>query len=148
MKDAARFTIVATVSAAAIAFSLYTMFVPTIEASHESAYSGIKREFWLFNSGIPGFNETMVGMPHDVYSMPAMIVRQGDTVVIHFFNLEPQGGDHHSFTILEKPYSMNVELAPGENRTVEFIANAPGTFSYFCTFHQPTMRGELVVQPQ
>ncbi len=86
-------------------------------------------------------------MPHDVYSMPTMTVFKGDTVVIHFFNTEESGGDHHSFTIKDEPYNLNVELSPGQNKTITFEANTTGIFSYYCTFHQPTMRGQLIVKP-
>ncbi len=109
-------------------------------------YNGEKREFWLFNSAIPDFNETAMGMPHDVYSMPTMAVFKGDSVTIHFFNTEEPGGDNHSFTILSKPYNINVALSPGQNTTITFDANTTGIFSYYCTFHQPTMRGQLIVQ--
>ncbi len=106
----------------------------------------MKKEFWLFNSGIPEFNETQMDMPPDVYSMPIIAVIKGDKVVIHFFNKEPQGGDNHSFTIKDNPYNIDVVVHPGENKTVTFDANTTGTFAYYCTFHQPTMRGQLIVQ--
>lgn len=110
-------------------------------------YTGEKKEFWLFNTNIPGFNETQMGMPHDVYSMPTIAVFKGDTVMIHFFNIEAPGGDNHSFTIFDKPYNINVVLNPGQNKTITFDANTTGIFTYYCTFHQPTMRGHLIVQP-
>ncbi|MFZ1075812.1 MAG: cupredoxin domain-containing protein [Nitrosotalea sp.] len=118
----------------------------TLQTSNTQHYTGEKREFWLFNSEIPGFNETQMGMPHDVYSMPVMAVFKGDKVIIHFFNIEQPGGDNHSFTILDKPYNINVILHPGENKTITFDANTTGTFTYYCTFHYPTMRGQLIVQ--
>jgi plastocyanin len=108
-------------------------------------YVGKKKEFYLFDSEIPGFNETEMGMPHDIYSMPVMAVFKGDTVVIHFFNIEEPGGDDHSFTIY-KPYNIDVIVHPRENKTITFVANTTGTFSYIYTFHQPTMRDHLIVQ--
>ncbi len=117
-----------------------------IVQANTSHYNGEKREFWLFNSNIPEFNETQMGMPHDVFSMPTMAVFKGDNIVIHFFNTEELGGDHHSFTMFAKPYNINVALSPGENTTIQFNANTTGTFTYYCTFHQPTMRGQLIVQ--
>lgn len=111
-----------------------------------SNYTGKKKEFWLFNSDIPGLNETKTGMPDDVYSIPTIAVFQGDTVIIHFFNTEKPGGDTHSFTMTDKPYNINVDLKPGENKTISFLASKKGIFTYFCTFHQPTMKGQLIVQ--
>ncbi|MFZ0843712.1 MAG: cupredoxin domain-containing protein [Nitrosotalea sp.] len=67
-------------------------------------------------------------------------------MVIHFFNTEEPGGDNHSFTIY-KPYNIDVILHPGENKTIIFYANTTGIFNYICTFHQPTMTGQLIVQP-
>jgi plastocyanin len=147
MKETGKITVIAIISIVAMALALTTILIPVISASHgESSYLGVKREFWLFNSGIPEFNDTMMGMPHDVYSVQTITVKQGDTVVIHFFNKEPQSGDHHSFTILDQPYKMDIEVNPGENKTITFNANVAGTFTYICTFHQPTMRGQLVVE--
>jgi plastocyanin len=111
----------------------------------QKQYVGVKKEFYLFDSEIPGFNETEMGMPHDTFSMPIMAVFKGDKVVIHFFNIEEPGGDNHSFTIYN-PYNIDVIVHPRENKTITFVANTTGTFAYLCTFHQPTMRGQLIVQ--
>jgi plastocyanin len=152
-----KYAIVLGISLAAIIISLIaiTMLMQnTLQTNNQSTvqadiqhYTGQTREFWLFNSGIPGFNETLMGMPHDVYSMPTMAIFRGDTVVIHFFNTEEPTGDRHSFTIKDAPYHMDVELSPGQNKTITFDANMTGTFAYYCIFHQPTMRGQLIVQP-
>jgi len=158
MSSNARTVITLGISVAAIAIALIaiTMSITTtsqannqntIQTSNIQHYTGEKREFWLFDSEIPGFNETQMGMPHDVYSMPVMAVFKDDTVIIHFFNIEQPGGDDHSFTIFDKPYNINVVLHPGENKTMTLDANATGIFTYYCTFHYPTMRGQLIVQP-
>ncbi len=146
-------------SVAAIAIALFAIAMPILTTSHANNQStlqsnnnqilyaaGQKKEFYMFNSAIPDFNETQMGMPHDTFSMPVMAVFQGDKVVIHFFNTEEPGGDNHSFTIY-KPYNIDVILHPGENKTIIFYANTTGIFNYICTFHQPTMTGQLIVQP-
>jgi plastocyanin len=146
-------------AAIAISITLFAMTIPILTAQHGNAQStlqpnttqlqyavGKKKEFYLFDSEIPGFNETEMGMPHDIFSMPVMAVFKGDKVVIHFFNIEEPGGDNHSFTIYDKPYNIDVVVHPGENKTITFDANTTGTFPYLCTFHQPTMRGQLIVQ--
>jgi plastocyanin len=144
--------------AIAIAITLFAIAIPILTLQHESnqnaiqqnsaqtPYAGVKKEFYLFDSEIPGFNETEMGMPHDTFSMPTMAVFKGDKVVIHFFNIEEAGGDNHSFTIYDKPYNIDVVVHPRENKTITFVANTTGTFAYLCTFHQPTMRGQLIVQ--
>ena len=147
MNDTAKITIIGCISVAAIVIAILAITLPvkTMQENQQAAYTGVKREYWLFNSDVPDFNETMTGMPHDAFSTPVISALKGDTIVIHFFNTEEPTGDHHSFTILDKPYNMNVELSPGENKTITFIANTAGVFTYYCTFHQPTMRGQLIV---
>lgn len=148
------------VAAIVIAITLFAIAVPILITPHvnnpntlqqnntRQQYAGVKKEFYLFDSEIPGFNETEMGMPHDIFSMPVMAVYKNDKVVIHFFNIEEPGGDDHSFTIYDKPYNnIDVVVHPRENKTITFVANTTGTFTYLCTFHQPTMRGLLIVQP-
>jgi plastocyanin len=148
MNDTAKITIIGSISIAAIIIAVIAITMPVKNAqdTEQTAYIGVKREFWLFNSEVPDFNETKTGMPHDAFSMPVISALKGDTIVIHFFNTEEPTGDHHSFTILDKPYNMNVELSPGENKTITFVATSAGVFTYYCTFHQPTMRGQLIVE--
>lgn len=156
MNTSVKIAVIIGFSIAAIAISIAAIFISTQSISHTNSqstlqsavshYQGKKREFWMFDSEIPDLNETQMGMPHDVYSMSNISVYRGDDVVIHFFNVEPQGGDNHSFTIFDKPYDINVVVTPGQNKTITFDANTTGIFSYYCTFHQPTMRGQLLVQ--
>lgn len=147
MNEHTKIVIIASISVMAIVLALLAIVIPVknMQENDLTAYTGVKREFWLFNSDIPEFNDTKLGMPHDVFSMPVISALKGDTIVIHFFNTEDAGGDHHSFTILDKPYAINVELSPGENKTITFDAKTTGVFTYYCTFHQPTMRGQLIV---
>ncbi|MGI0087589.1 MAG: cupredoxin domain-containing protein [Nitrosotalea sp.] len=159
MSSNTRTVITLGISVAAIAIALIAISVSlltpsqtnsqnTIQTSNtQKHYTGEKKEFWMFDSEIPRFNETKMGMPHDVYSMSTMAVFKGDKVIVHFFNIEEPGGDNHSFTILDKPYDINVVVHPGENKTITFDANTTGIFTYYCTFHYPTMRGQLIVQP-
>lgn len=148
------------IAAIAIAITSFAIAIPILTIQHvnnqntlqqnntQHQYAGVKKEFYLFDSEIPGFNETEMGMPHDIFSMPVIAVYKNDKVVIHFFNIEEPGGDNHSFTIYDKPYNnINVVVHPRENKTITFVANTTGTFTYLCTFHQPTMRGLLIVQP-
>lgn len=148
MNDTAKITIIACISIAAIIISVIAITIPVknMPENEQTAYTGVKREYWLFNSDVPDFNETKTGMPHDAFSMPIISALKGDTVTIHFFNTEEPTGDHHSFTILDKPYNINVDLSPGENKTITFVATTAGVYNYYCTYHQPTMRGQLVVE--
>ena len=135
------------ISIAAIILSsiAVVMLLMNTKSESQTTYSGQTKEFWIFTSDLPEFNETKMGMPHDVFSASTITVTKGDTVIIHFYNTENIGADSHTFTI-DKPYSINVVLQPGQNKTITFNANTSGIFDYICTFHQPTMRGQLIVE--
>jgi len=55
----------------------------------------------------------------------------GDRVVLHLTNVETTPDATHGFSIPR--YNVNVSLDPGEVATVEFTADAQGTFAYYCT---------------
>jgi hypothetical protein len=74
------------------------------------------------------------------------VVNKGDHVTVHFYNLETEKDERHSFTI-GPPYNINQDLAGGENSTFSFVADQTGIFEYYCTHHQPQMRGQLVGLP-
>ena len=135
------------VIAASILASLIVFAIPATPMIKVTNYTGVKREFYMFDSDIRLLNETRMGMPHDIFSMSSITVMRGDSVVLHFFNLEAvsPGSDSHSFTIWDKHYNINVVVKPGENKTISFNATTSGIFPYICTFHQPTMTGQLVV---
>jgi plastocyanin len=121
----------------------------TATNSQVSSVAGsTNKTFYLENSAISGLNETKLGIPPDIFSLPQMTVEQGDNVIIHFYNLEDPGGDEHSFTLVEGPYNINKEFAPQENGTITFNANQTGVFQYICEYHPPTMTGQLIVLPK
>lgn len=77
-------------------------------------------------------------------------VNQGDTVTIHITNIEQTTDELHGFGLLE--YNINVVIDPGETKTIEFVANKPGVYAYYCTnfcsaLHQE-MQGYLIVNPR
>jgi nitrous-oxide reductase len=77
-------------------------------------------------------------------------VNQGDKVTIHLTNIEQTTDELHGFGLLE--YNINVVVDPGETKTVEFIADKPGVYAYYCTnfcsaLHQE-MQGYLIVNPK
>lgn len=100
------------------------------------------RTFYLFNSSLP-FNSTTFGVPHDIFSPDRITVNKGDTVVIHYFNIEDQP-EPHTFTMYS-PYNIDYFVPKGFNVTITFKANWAGVFGYYCTIHPPTMTGYLVV---
>jgi nitrous-oxide reductase len=77
-------------------------------------------------------------------------VNQGDKVTIYVTNIEQTTDELHGFGLLE--YNMNVVMDPGETKVIEFIADKPGVFPYYCTnfcsaLHQE-MQGYLLVKPR
>src|SRR5712691_5470576 len=73
------------------------------------------REFTLVTDTI-AFNETIAGVPHDVFSPTFMRVNQGDTVVVHFVNTE-EANERHSFTM--PAYNIDVDLGQGQKRDIK-----------------------------
>ena len=112
------------------------------ESSEESQVTN--RTFFEFNTGIPAFNVTL--FPPDQFSQTTLEVNQNDNVTVNFFNMEAPSGDRHSFTV-NAPYKINLDIAPGQNGTVSFLANHTGIYQFYCEYHEPTMTGQLLVLP-
>lgn len=77
-------------------------------------------------------------------------VKQGDKVVFHITNVDLDEDITHGFAIND--YDLNMEIQPGETKTLEFIADKPGTYPLYCTnfcsaLHQE-MSGYLLVEPK
>ncbi|MBN4082618.1 Sec-dependent nitrous-oxide reductase [Phycisphaeraceae bacterium AH-315-B13] len=77
-------------------------------------------------------------------------IKEGDTVIWRITNIERAVDAVHGFSI--PVYNINVSLEPGETATIEFVADAPGTFPFYCTefcsaLHLEMM-GYLMVEPK
>ena len=107
-----------------------------------STYAPQTREFTVVSSSVD-FNETAVGIPHDTFTPSTIVVHVGDTVVIHFYNVEDTT-EAHTFTIGE-PYHIHMNVEAGQNQTATFVASTAGVFEIVCAYHQPTMSGQFVV---
>jgi plastocyanin len=117
----------------------------TTGGSTSSPASSSNKIFYLFSAEHEGVNETKLEIPPDTYSPDVLEVTEGDNVTIHFYNLDTT--DRHTFTI-GAPYNINEDLLPGTNATFTFKAGDEGVFRFYCTYHQPTMSGEIVVLPR
>ena len=114
----------------------------------EESYISQTREIYLFTMVDEDIDEEKMNIPPDMYSQDTIVVKQGDKVKIHFFNVEPvESQEHHTFTINDPAYKTNNDINAGDDTIIEFTASKSGIFDYLCTYHQPTMRGELVVLP-
>jgi plastocyanin len=116
----------------------------TTSASAPSAITSSNKSFYIFTGETEGVNETKLGIPPDRFSPNIFAVNEGDTVTIHFYNLDSD--ERHTFTI-GAPYNINKDLAGGQNATFTFRAGDEGAYTFYCTYHQPTMTGELIVLP-
>ena len=130
------------------------------------APASTNKTFYLFNTELEGLDEATAGIPHYIYSLPVIVVNRGDSVTANLFNIaeteeeatEEEGTveeeeeateeeGRHSFTINTPPYSVDIDTAAGEPGNATFTADEEGIFEYYCKYHPPTMRGQLVVLP-
>lgn len=76
-------------------------------------------------------------------------VKQGDLVRIHWTNVETVRDATHGFGIAE--HNIMGSINPGEVYTIEFVADRPGVFNFYCTeFCSPLhmeMAGWLDIEP-
>lgn len=80
----------------------------------------------------------------------SVTVKQGDRVFFHITNIDLDQDITHGFAINE--YNENMEIQPGETKTMEFVADKAGTYPLYCTnfcsaLHQE-MSGYLLVEPK
>jgi nitrous-oxide reductase len=76
-------------------------------------------------------------------------VNEGDHVTIYVTNIEQTVDESHGLGI--DGYDINIQIDPGETKTVAFTADKPGVFPFYCTnfcsaLHQE-MQGYLLVKP-
>jgi len=77
-------------------------------------------------------------------------VREGDRVRIHLSSVERARDATHGFAV--DKYNINVSLEPGEHEVIEFVADVPGVFPFycseFCSALHLEMAGYLFVEPR
>ena len=69
-------------------------------------------------------------------------VKQGDTVVWRITNIERAIDATHGFAIPQ--YNINLSLEPGETAKIEFVADVPGTFPFYCSEFCSALHLEMV----
>jgi nitrous-oxide reductase len=72
----------------------------------------------------------------------------GNKVIVHLTNVEQTADATHGFSVPDK--NIMVSIDPGETTTIEFVADTPGSYSFYCTefcsaLHLE-MQGWLVVE--
>ena len=83
-------------------------------------------------------------------SPSSFVVNQGDSVTL---DVSTKSGDVTHGFLLEQYFEGGTTMNPGQHRTVTFVANVPGTFTYFCTVPScgsghPDMVGVFTVNAQ
>ena len=137
-------------SVAAIAIAIVAIFAASFSILDEAegsinSYNPHPRDIDQFSQVEENIDEDKFGIPPDQFSLGSIVVNKGDTVRIHFTNLEPvETQEHHTFT-LSAPSDIDSDINAGEDTIIEFTATDAGVFEYVCTYHEPTMTGQLVV---
>ena len=76
-------------------------------------------------------------------------VKRGDRVILHITNLERTKDATHGFAL--GPFNINASIEPGETVTVEFTADTPGVFPFYCSEFCSALHlefaGYLLVEP-
>jgi hypothetical protein len=103
-----------------------------------------KGSFYLFSEEIEDLEEEFFKIPHDPFSLKTMVAKKVDNITVNFYNIE--ANEKHNF-VLNQPYNIIQDLAGGLNATFSFVANKEGIYEYQCSYHLPTMTGQLVVLP-
>ncbi len=75
--------------------------------------------------------EAWISVVRSQFKPDTIHAQKGDKIVLHLTNIEETPDATHGFSIPR--YNINVSLDPGEFATVEFIADAEGAFSMYCT---------------
>ena len=86
----------------------------------------------------------------EVYAFaPAFfVVRQEEPTRISFLNLQPD--DLHDLLLADENNSVLMRLAlPPQSETVHtYTFHKAGLYNFYCTMHQPAMRGQILVLPR
>jgi len=79
----------------------------------------------------PGIVEVWMNVVRSHFTPDIVTAKVGDKVIIHLTNIEQTADATHGFAVPTK--NVIVSLDPGESTTVEFVADKPGSYSFYCT---------------
>ncbi|RLL43886.1 cupredoxin domain-containing protein [Oceanobacillus piezotolerans] len=87
-------------------------------------------------------NEIVVELNDDYFNPNAITISKGKTTRLLLKNA---GQKEHTFTV--KKLGIDVELRPGEEKTITVKPQAIGTYQLICRYHQQEgMVGEVIVK--
>ncbi|MDE1842383.1 MAG: cupredoxin domain-containing protein [Thaumarchaeota archaeon] len=78
-----------------------------------------------------------------MFAPSQIVVHQGDQVTLNFVDVQ---GPEHMITV--DGIAPEFDIHRGEMKTINFTADQVGTINYWCSMHEPNMRGEIVVLPR
>lgn len=78
-----------------------------------------------------------------MFAPSQIVVNQGDQVTLNFVDVQ---GPEHMITV--DGIAPQFDIHRGEMKTITFTADKAGTIDYWCSMHEPNMRGEIVVLPR
>jgi nitrous-oxide reductase len=79
----------------------------------------------------PGVVEVWMNVVRSHFTPDIIAAKVGDRVIVHLTNTEQTADATHGFAVPSK--NVMISLDPGESTTVTFVADKPGTFSFYCT---------------
>ncbi|HJT10068.1 MAG TPA: cupredoxin domain-containing protein [Candidatus Nitrosotalea sp.] len=78
-----------------------------------------------------------------MFAPSVIVVNQGDQVTLNFVDVQ---GPEHMITV--DGIAPEFDIHRGEMKTITFTADTVGTINFWCSMHEPNMRGEIVVLPR
>jgi plastocyanin len=78
-----------------------------------------------------------------MFAPSQIVVHQGDQVTLNFVDVQ---GPEHMITV--DGIVPEFDIHRGQMKTITFTADKVGTISYWCSMHEPNMRGEILVLPR
>ena len=78
-----------------------------------------------------------------MFAPSQIVVNQGDQVTLNFVDVQ---GPEHMITV--DGIAAEFDIHRGEMKTITFTANKVGTIDFWCSMHEPNMRGEIIVLPR
>lgn len=78
-----------------------------------------------------------------MFAPSQIVVNQGDHVTLNFVDVQ---GPEHMITV--DGIAPEFDIHRGEMKTITFTADKVGTIDFWCSMHEPNMRGQIVVLPR
>ncbi|HWY34819.1 MAG TPA: cupredoxin domain-containing protein [Nitrosopumilaceae archaeon] len=78
-----------------------------------------------------------------MFAPSQIMVYQGDQVTLNFVDVQ---GPEHMITV--DGIAPQFDIHRGEMKTITFTADKVGTIDFWCSMHEPNMRGQIVVLPR